>query len=324
MERLRLRTSQGLGILIIFLQTFFQSSSGTNTDKQQSFLQNPDTMTVMKRCHYDVLGLQRDCLEEQIRSAYRKLAKERHPDKRFQSGLSVEKATAKFQELVNAYNVHSDPLSRVQYDRQVHHRRIIFSNARPKPTPKREPTRKPNTKQPAKFPIPNFSFMSNTDFSGYGATGNGFYKVYSDIFNKIHEIEVEFVKFSGASLRSVPEAPNMGNSDTPYKAVKGFYEYWLGFSTVMDFGHNDKEMIKRLKARQEHNRRVRSLAAIAMEKDKRMIEVVEKNEKEKEKSRQWMEWIVKNKVETEDVRQWREKMQEQMMQRRRRFEARPI
>jgi DnaJ-class molecular chaperone len=47
-----------------------------------------------KRCHYEVLGLSRDCSADEIRSAYKKMALQRHPDKLVQSGLSQAEATA--------------------------------------------------------------------------------------------------------------------------------------------------------------------------------------------------------------------------------------
>ncbi|CAA3014794.1 DNAJ JJJ1 homolog [Olea europaea subsp. europaea] len=56
-----------------------------------------------KRCLYEVLGLNRDCTPDEIRSAYKKMALQRHPDKLVQSGVPEAEATAAFQELVNAY-----------------------------------------------------------------------------------------------------------------------------------------------------------------------------------------------------------------------------
>ncbi len=62
--------------------------------------------------HYAVLGLDRDCSAEQIRSAYRVLAKQFHPDV---NGGSRE-ASAKTQQLNAAYEVLSDPEQRRNYD----------------------------------------------------------------------------------------------------------------------------------------------------------------------------------------------------------------
>jgi curved DNA-binding protein len=61
--------------------------------------------------YYDTLGLQMGAAPEEIKAAYRKLAKQHHPD----SGGDV----SKFQEVSNAYETLSDPNKRAQYDFQV-------------------------------------------------------------------------------------------------------------------------------------------------------------------------------------------------------------
>ncbi|OMP08002.1 hypothetical protein COLO4_06863 [Corchorus olitorius] len=116
-------------------------------------------MASEKRCLYEVLGLSRDCTQDEIRSAYKKLALQRHPDKLVQSGISQADATAQFQELVHAYEVLSDPKERSWYD--SHRSQILFAD--------RNAT--------SNSPIPDlFSFFSNTVYSGYSDTGRGFYK----------------------------------------------------------------------------------------------------------------------------------------------------
>ncbi|KAK3042058.1 hypothetical protein RJ639_001760 [Escallonia herrerae] len=42
----------------------------------------------VKQCQYKVLGLGGDCTADEIRSAYRRLALQRHPDKLAQFGIS--------------------------------------------------------------------------------------------------------------------------------------------------------------------------------------------------------------------------------------------
>ncbi|KAK2989214.1 hypothetical protein RJ640_006393 [Escallonia rubra] len=56
-----------------------------------------------KRCQYKVLGLGGDCTADKIRSAYRRLALQRHPDKLAQFGVSP----ITFQELATAYKGHN-------------------------------------------------------------------------------------------------------------------------------------------------------------------------------------------------------------------------
>jgi len=62
--------------------------------------------------HYQVLGVSPDASQDEIKKAYRKLARELHPD----VNPSPE-AEEKFKHVTHAYEVLSDPQSRAQYDR---------------------------------------------------------------------------------------------------------------------------------------------------------------------------------------------------------------
>lgn len=65
--------------------------------------------------HYATLGLDRRCTPDQIRTAYRVLAKQHHPDLNPNSPAAV----ARTQELNAAYAILSDPDSRRAYDLEV-------------------------------------------------------------------------------------------------------------------------------------------------------------------------------------------------------------
>ncbi|MBR5049672.1 MAG: molecular chaperone DnaJ [Erysipelotrichaceae bacterium] len=68
-------------------------------------------MATSKRDYYEVLGLSRDANDEQIKKAYRTLAKKYHPD------LNKDPdAPDKFKEVQEAYEVLSDPQKRSTYD----------------------------------------------------------------------------------------------------------------------------------------------------------------------------------------------------------------
>lgn len=61
--------------------------------------------------HYEVLGLPRDASAEDIKKAYRKLARELHPDVN-----PAPEAQERFKAVTHAYEVLSDPESRQNYD----------------------------------------------------------------------------------------------------------------------------------------------------------------------------------------------------------------
>ncbi len=69
-----------------------------------------------KRDYYDVLGVPRDAGDQDIKSAYRKLALKHHPDR---NPGDVE-AEEKFKEAAEAYAVLADPEKRSAYDRFGH------------------------------------------------------------------------------------------------------------------------------------------------------------------------------------------------------------
>lgn len=69
-----------------------------------------------KRDYYEVLGLQKGCTEEEIKKAYRKLAKQYHPD----LNPGDNEAEAKFKEVNEAYEVLSDSEKKARYDQFGH------------------------------------------------------------------------------------------------------------------------------------------------------------------------------------------------------------
>src|SRR6267378_5726037 len=69
-------------------------------------------MAVAFRDYYDALGVSRDASEEDIRRAYRKLARQYHPDVNKEEG-----AEDRFKEISEAYEVLRDAEKRAKYDR---------------------------------------------------------------------------------------------------------------------------------------------------------------------------------------------------------------
>ena len=69
-----------------------------------------------KRDYYEVLGVGREAGEQELKSAYRKLAHQFHPDKNPEN----KEAEERFKEASEAYAVLSDPEKRARYDRFGH------------------------------------------------------------------------------------------------------------------------------------------------------------------------------------------------------------
>src|SRR5438067_13057463 len=85
-----------------------RGSSNTHTPRTSA--------TSMPRDAYEVLGVSRDASDQQIKKAFRQLARELHPD----VNAHDPDAEEKFKEAAEAYEILSDPERRATYDRYGH------------------------------------------------------------------------------------------------------------------------------------------------------------------------------------------------------------
>ncbi|MBQ8171602.1 MAG: molecular chaperone DnaJ [Oscillospiraceae bacterium] len=145
-----------------------------------------------KRDYYEVLGLQKGASDAEIKKAYRKLAKQYHPD----LNPDNPEAEAKFKEVNEANDVLSDPDKRAKYDQ------FGFAGV-----------------------DPNYA-AGQGGFGGFGGFGGGFDGGIDlgDIFDNIFG-----GGFGGGGTRSNPNAPRKG-SDIAVSLSISFMEACKGLT----------------------------------------------------------------------------------------------
>ena len=67
-----------------------------------------------KRDYYEVLGVGRHATDQELKSAYRRLAMQHHPDR---NPANADESAERFKEVTEAYGVLADPQKRAAYDR---------------------------------------------------------------------------------------------------------------------------------------------------------------------------------------------------------------
>lgn len=79
---------------------------------------------MVKKDYYEVLGVEKTASTDEIKKAYRKLAKEFHPDK----NAGDKEAEEKFKEISEAYEHLSDPQKKEKYDQFGHSNGNLFND----------------------------------------------------------------------------------------------------------------------------------------------------------------------------------------------------
>ncbi|CAL2034997.1 unnamed protein product [Caenorhabditis brenneri] len=214
------------------------------------------------KCHYEVLQVERDADDDQIKKNYRKLALRWHPDK---NPDNVEECTKQFRLLQAAYDVLSDPRERDFYDR---HRESILKGK--------------NSDFEEKS-LDLFSYFSASCYQGYDNDKNGFYAVYSKVFKILITEEYD------PDNENPIEYPVFGDKDSDAEQIVNvFYGFWLSFSTTRSFAWLDHYDITqasnryelrqieqenkkfREAGRQERNDQIRQLVAFVRKRDPRV------------------------------------------------------
>ena len=72
-----------------------------------------------KRNYYEILGIDRNASEHEIKKAYKKMAMKYHPDRNAESEETKKMAEKKFIDVNDAYSVLSDPKKKSMYDQGI-------------------------------------------------------------------------------------------------------------------------------------------------------------------------------------------------------------
>lgn len=200
----------------------------------------------MPRCCYEILGVERDASDAEIKKSYRRLALKWHPDKNTDNS---EESTRVFTEIQQAYEVLIDPQERAWYDK--HREQIIRGGD-----------------DYVDNSINLMKYFSASVYCGFGDDAQGFYAVYANVFEIITKEDAEFA--DGQDL----ELPEFGTSTSDYEeVVQPFYAHWQSYSTLKSY-----VWLEKYDLREAPNRRVQRL----MEKDNKKIRDAVKKERNEE------------------------------------------
>ena len=200
----------------------------------------------MPRCCYEILGIERDASDAEIKKSYRRLALKWHPDKNTDNS---EESTRVFTEIQQAYEVLIDPQERAWYDK--HREQIIRGGD-----------------DYVDNSINLMKYFSASVYCGFGDDAQGFYAVYANVFEIITKEDAEFS--DGQDL----EVPEFGTSTSDYEeVVQPFYAHWQSYSTLKSY-----VWLEKYDLREAPNRRVQRL----MEKDNKKIRDAVKKERNEE------------------------------------------
>ncbi|KAK4962234.1 hypothetical protein LTR66_012757 [Elasticomyces elasticus] len=236
------------------------------------------TATVeVKESYYELLGVQRQATDEEIKKAYRKKALELHPDRNYGS---EESATKLFAEVRAAYEVLSDPQERAWYD--SHESAILRGGDGRTEDQHFEGDIRVTTADDITRIIGKFN--SNLEFSD---APSGFYGFLRETFDHLAREEQVAAEIEGLDI---PDYPTFGHKEDEYDdVVRSFYAAWSGFATKKTFSWKDHYRLseapdrryrrlmekenKRARAEgiQEFNEVVRALVGFVRRRDPRYV-----------------------------------------------------
>lgn len=172
------------------------------------------------RDYYDVLGLQSNATDEEIKTAYRKAALKWHPDRNFGN---TENATKEFADAQSAYEILSDVNERAWYDR--HKDSILRGDTSTDDSPQNDDV--------SGLSIPQLmAHFSKVNSAPLDDTSKGFFTIARKLFDTIIDEELE------ACLQQdidPPRFPTFGGSQSDDYDVRNFYSNWSTFNSNKTF-----------------------------------------------------------------------------------------
>ncbi|KAI1087756.1 DnaJ-domain-containing protein [Rostrohypoxylon terebratum] len=241
-----------------------------------------------KTDYYELLGVDHQATDDEIKKAYRKKALELHPDRNYGD---VENATQKFAEVQAAYEILSDPQERAWYDS---HRDAILRGE--DPTDVGASPEYYNVRLVTADEIYTLIGRFNKRVP-FDDSPRGFFTVLQDTFDRIAQGEIVASEWDGESPILYPPFGTSKDDDT---FARAFYGSWSKFSTRLGFTWKDKwrlsdapdRMVRRLMEKEnkkfredgirEFNDAVRSLVAFVRKRDPRYF-FNEQSEAERQK-----------------------------------------
>ncbi|KAH9826378.1 DnaJ-domain-containing protein [Teratosphaeria destructans] len=232
----------------------------------------------VKTSYYELLGVQRQATEEELKKAYRRKALELHPDRNYGN---EEHATKVFAEVQAAYEVLSDPQERAWYDS---HESAILHGEDPEgdgAVPSYDNVRITTADDLARVVG---KFNKNVEFTD---APSGFFGFLRELFEQLATEETAAAMYEGTVAH---EYPTFGHKDDEYgDVVRKFYATWSSFSTVKSFSWKDHYRLSEAPDRwyrrrmeqenkkyrqdgiREFNDAVRSLVAFIRKRDPRYV-----------------------------------------------------
>ncbi|CCK70755.1 Jjj1p KNAG_0F00860 [Huiozyma naganishii CBS 8797] len=272
----------------------------------------------MKTCYYELLGVETNATDVELKKAYRRKALQFHPDK---NPDNVEETTAIFASVRAAYEVLADPQERAWYD---DHKEQILNDSVNLDDADDESHLDSSITGVTSDEL--LMFFNSSLYTNFGNSPSGVYQIIGKIFAKLAMDEVYWARrlrldgcdkfkddvfehiintngYMAAVTNRLAETyymfPAFGHSQTDYEYLKEFYKKWSSFSTLKSFTWKDEYMYmstydrrtkrevnkrnekSRNAARGEYNKTVKRFVSFVKKLDKRMKAGAQRQENER-------------------------------------------